>query len=180
MSIPPPQNQNPGYSHAPSDTQAISIENNYPATGAIYPPGQHPRVKSLLSLTLGSAAIFALTQILGIFTPVQESGITLSASSDSGAFQTDPLLSGILGLVVGLALYALVYSLIKKGKKSGRITGIVFCILGTIGAFFGIFSLLFIEMPWGLLSTIVYLAFFIVNIFWLMRAFHSDTKANLV
>lgn len=180
MSIPPPQNQNPGYSNAPSDTQAISIGNNYPATGAIYPPGQHPRVKSLLSLTLGSAAVYALTQILGFFAPTQRAGIFVNASTDAGSFKTGQLLGDILGLILGLSIYALVYSLIKRGRKAGLITGIVFCILGTASAFVGLFIIFFVGMPWGLLLAILYLAFFIVNIFWLMRAFHSDTKANLV
>lgn len=181
MSVPPPQNPYPSYESAPHDTQAILVNNSYPATGAIYPSGQHPRVKALLNLTLISGAIFAIAQILSMFAadainiPLVEANTEVTDSSAQASINFSPLIS----LIILVAIYFTVYSLLKKGKNSGRVTGIVFCILGLVAAFLNVFSFLIYEMPWGIIFTVLYLAVLIVNIFWLIRAFHADVKANL-
>lgn len=59
MTTPPSYQPDPNHQYAPSDTQAISVGDPR-LNGNGMAPGQHPKVKQLLNLTLGSAAAFIL------------------------------------------------------------------------------------------------------------------------
>lgn len=165
MTTPPSYQPDPNHQYAPSDTQAISVgDPRFNGNGMA--PGQHPKVKQLLNLTLGSAAAFILCNIVSTVLNSTKSLETASSVAFYGGV--------VAGILILAGLYFLVYSLISKGKNAGRITGIVFCILGLCSAAWNIFS------GGILVSAIFYAIAAIINILWLIKAFDSEVSANLV
>lgn len=179
MSVPPQYGQNPEYNNAPNDTQAISFGGQH--TGDNRPnPVAHPKIKSLLNLTLASAGVYALANIISLFTVNPQASVKVDGEQQlsSSAAASLGIVGGIISLLIALALYFLVYFLLKKGKNAGRITGIVFCVLGTLGALIGIFNIFNGRL--GILVGILELVLVVVNILWLVKAFDRDVKASLI
>lgn len=179
MSVPPQYGQNPEYNNAPNDTQAISLGGQYPG-GNRPNPVAHPKLKSLLNLTLASAGVYALSHIISMFVKTPEASMKVNGEQQlsDAAMGGLGVVANIIILIIMLGIYFLVYSLLKKGKNAGRITGIVFCILGTLGALIGIFNIF--NGGLGILVGILQLVMVIVNVLWLVKAFDRDVKASLI
>ena len=135
MSNPYPQ-QPEGARGGPPQYQAGGDQ--YGAHQGGHPGAAPPEVKRLLTLTLVSAAVYLLNDIVGIIavttvdTTEMYREMGLSADQIAAADQASGIgqITGIVMLVIALGLYALVYVFLKKGKNWARILGIVFAILG--------------------------------------------------
>lgn len=154
-------------------------------------PEQERKLASLVNLTWTTAGIFAVLQLLTLFTADIAYQASLDAleslGADASAGTTLALPEGdgpsyggtIAGLVIGLALFALVAILLKKRKNGGRITGFIFASLGIIGAAFTALSVLIYPQPWMLIMLLVTLAWLVCSILWIVKAANRDVTAAL-
>lgn len=154
-----------------------------------------PKHRRLLTLTLASAGLWALSLLLLLFqrdtfSQAFRESMEQSGGADTGqqltaeelAQVTDLLTSLFIGttvvlLLIGLALYALVYFPLRKGKNWARILGIVLAIMGTLSALSGVFSFVTTPGAVGVLASVLSLALVIVNILWLVNAFNPQVAS---
>ena len=159
MSNPYPQ-QPEGARGGPPQYQAGGDQ--YGAHQGGHPGAAPPEVKRLLTLTLVSAAVYLLNQVVGLIT---------AADQASGIGQ----ITGIVMLVIALGLYALVYVFLKKGKNWARVLGIVLSILSVVGTLIGLLG----AMAYGGLGIVLLvlgLVLVVVNVLWLVTAFKAPVK----
>ncbi|MFE7632349.1 hypothetical protein [Kocuria sp. NPDC057446] len=161
----------------------------YQATGDQYgagpghPGAAPPEVKRLLTLTLVSAAVYLLNDIVGMVVAAtadttamyQELGLSpdqiAAADQAAGVGQV----TGIVLLVIALGLYALVYVFLKKGRNWARVLGIVLSILSVVGTLIGLLG----AMAYGGLGIVLLilgLLLVVVNVLWLVTAFKAPVK----
>ncbi|MFI7581192.1 hypothetical protein [Kocuria kalidii] len=173
------------YSAHPDDARGGPPQ--YQATGDQYGAGRPgaapPEVKRLLTLTLVSAGLYLLNEIVGLVVTssvdlterYREMG--LSAEEIAVAEQTGgvALISGIVTLVIALGLYALVYVFLKKGKNWARVLGIVLSILSVIGTLIGVLGALAYGGS-GIVLLVLGLLLVVVNVLWLVTAFKAPVK----
>lgn len=189
-----PQYGQPGpYGQAPQYGQP----GQYPATGSRYgtqPYGVDGRYgtvpeprgfRTLLTLTLVSAALWVLSSLPAMFTmddmmdvvmrdAASQPGVTAEDMEMVSSFmRTAGITSIVISLIIGLGLYALVYFNLRGVKNWARILGIVFAILGALAIFSGI-GFLFSGSTMLILSGALTLAYAVVNIIWVITAFRSD------
>lgn len=173
------------YSPQPDDARGGPPQ--YQATGDQYGAGRPgaapPEVKRLLTLTLVSAGLYLLNEIVGLIVAstvdmterYREMG--LSAEEIAVAEQAGGItvVSGIVTLVIALGLYALVYVFLKKGKNWARVLGIVLSVLSVVGTLIGILG----AMAYGGLGIVLLvlgLLLVVVNVLWLVTAFKAPVK----
>ncbi|GAA1763950.1 hypothetical protein [Kocuria aegyptia] len=151
--------------------------------GAGHPGAAPPEVKRLLTLTLVSAAVYLLNDIVGLVvaatadTAAMYREMGLSADQIAAAEQTGGIatVTGIVMLVIALGLYALVYVFLKKGKNWARVLGIVLSVLSVIGTLIGLLG----AMAYGGLGIVLLvlgLVLVVVNVLWLVTAFKAPVK----
>ena len=180
MSNPYPQ-QPEGARGGPPQYQAGGDQ--YGAHQGGHPGAAPPEVKRLLTLTLVSAAVYLLNDIVGIIaattvdTTEMYREMGLSADQIAAADQASGIgqITGIVMLVIALGLYALVYVFLKKGKNWARVLGIVLSILSVVGTLIGLLS----AMAYGGLGIVLLalgLALVVVNVLWLVTAFKAPVK----
>jgi hypothetical protein len=180
MSNPYPQ-QPEGARGGPPQYQAGGDQ--YGAHQGGHPGAAPPEVKRLLTLTLVSAAVYLLNDIVGIIAATtvdstemyREMG--LSADQIAAADQASGIgqITGIVMLVIALGLYALVYVFLKKGKNWARVLGIVLSILSVVGTLIGLLG----AMAYGGLGIVLLvlgLVLVVVNVLWLVTAFKAPVK----
>ncbi|MEX5261337.1 hypothetical protein [Kocuria sp. CPCC 205263] len=180
MSNPYPQ-QPEGARGGPPQYQAGGDQ--YGARQGGHPGAAPPEVKRLLTLTLVSAAIYLLNDIVGLIaattvdTTEMYREMGLSADQIAAADQTSGVatVTGIVMLVIALGLYALVYVFLKKGKNWARVLGIVLSILSVVGTLIGLLG----AMAYGGLGVVLLvlgLVLVVVNVLWLVTAFKAPVK----
>ena len=180
MSNPYPQ-QPEGARGGPPQYQAGGDQ--YGAHQGGHPGAAPPEVKRLLTLTLVSAAVYLLNDIVGIIaattvdTTEMYREMGLSADQIAAAEQASGIgqIAGIVMLVIALGLYALVYVFLKKGKNWARVLGIVLSILSVVGTLIG----LLVAMAYGGLGIVLLvlgLVLVVVNVLWLVTAFKAPVK----
>jgi hypothetical protein len=150
--------------------------------GGGHPGAAPPEVKRLLTLTLVSAAIYLLNQVVGLITTA---GTDMSASYEQAGLSADQIAQteGVatifsVGIIVlALALYALVYVFLKKGKNWARVLGIVLAILSTLGVLLGLLTTALIGLSGlGIVGLFLGLLLVVVNVLWLVTAFKAPVK----
>lgn len=143
------------------------------------------RFRTLLTLTLVSAALWVLSALPGFFVLDEllggvlgeiesQPGISPQEVEAVNAFVgTAGMIGMVISVLVGLGLYALVYFNLRGVKNWARILGIVFAILGVLSIFQGI-GYLFSSNILVVLSGALTIAYVVVNIVWLVTAFRRD------
>ncbi|MEX5297588.1 hypothetical protein RCG67_02270 [Kocuria sp. CPCC 205292] len=168
----------------------------YQASGDQYGAGQYgggqygggrpgtapPEVERLLTLTLVSAAIYLVNQVLGLITTssadmsatYEQSGLTPEQIAQT---QSVGVIFSVVVIVVALALYALVYVFLKKGKNWARVLGIVLAILSTLGVLLGLLTTAMVGLSGtGIIGAVLGLLLVVVNVLWLVTAFKAPVK----
>ena len=169
----------------------------YPAPGSRYgtqPYGvggqygtvQEPaKFRTLLTLTLASAALYVLSALPALFAMDEildvtmadvavQPGVTAEDVEMAASFmRTAGLVGLVIAVLIGLGLYALVYFNLRGVKNWARVLGIVFAIIGLLSLFQGI-AYLFTGNPLIILSGVLTIAYVVVNIVWLVVAFRRD------
>ncbi|WP_414601885.1 DUF6264 family protein [Micrococcus sp.] len=209
---PDPQNPGPQYGQAPQYNQAPQ-HNQTPQYGepgsrfGTQPYGAAPqqfggpvaepkKFRTLLTLTLASAGLYALSGLISLFMDrtettrqmLQEQGRTGAELEQAvQASSTFGLIVGVVALVVVLGLYALVYVGLRSVKNWARITGIVFAIISVVmtllsllgaGLLAGLgLTIIDLGSPLGILSAVLSVVALVVNILWLVNAFNKDVAA---
>ena len=148
--------------------------------GADRPAAAPPELGRLLTLTLASAGIYLLNQLVGLYasSTVDRSQTyeQLGLSADQIAqTQNAAMVSSIVMLLIALGLYALVYMFLKKGKNWARVLGIVLSILSVVGTLIGLLG----AMAYGGLGIVLLvlgLVLVVVNVLWLVTAFKAPVK----
>ena len=180
--------QHPG--GAPEPTGPAGGPPRYTPTGDQYGAGRPdvatapPELQRLLTLTLVSAGLYLLSQLVSLFTAdaastadaLQEQGLS-AAEAASLAEQTAgvAMITSIAVIVVALVVYALVYVFLRKGRNWARVLGIVLTILSTVVTVIGIRGTLAIGGP-GIVVTLLSVVFVVVNVLWLATAFRAPVK----
>lgn len=180
--------QHPG--GAPEPTGPAGGPPRYTPTGDQYGAGRPdvatapPELQRLLTLTLVSAGLYLLSQLVSLFTAdaastadaLQEQGLS-AAEAASLAEQTAgvAMITSIAVIVVALVVYALVYVFLRKGRNWARVLGIVLTILSTVVTVIGILGTLAIGGP-GIVVTLLSVVFVVVNVLWLATAFRAPVK----
>ncbi|MFW3385959.1 UNVERIFIED_CONTAM: hypothetical protein RF648_08145 [Kocuria sp. CPCC 205274] len=179
MSNPYPQ-QPEGARGGPPQYQAGGDQ--YGAHQGGHPGAAPPEVKRLLTLTLVSAAVYLLNQVVGLITTA---GTDMSASYEQAGLSAEQIAQtqGVatifsVGIIVlALALYALVYVFLKKGKNWARVLGIVLAILSTLGVLLGLVTTALVGLSGlGIVGLLLGLVLVVVNVLWLVTAFKAPVK----
>lgn len=167
----------------------------YTPTGDQYGAGRPdpatapPEVRRLLTLTLASAVLYLLSQLVSLFgtdtadtaDALQQQGLS-AAEAATLAEQTAAIgmVAAIVLIVVALVLYALIYVFLKKGRNWARVLGIVLLILSTVLTALGIVTTLALgglaAGGLGIVVTLLSVAFVVVNVLWLVTAFKAPVK----
>ncbi|MFF0990628.1 hypothetical protein [Kocuria nitroreducens] len=162
----------------------------YQATGDQYGAGHGggrpgvapPEVQRLLTLTLVSAAVYLLNQVVGLITT---SSTDMSASYEQAGLSAEQIaqtesvgtIVAVGVIVVALVLYALVYVFLKKGKNWARVLGIVLAILSSLGVLLGLLTTAMMGLSGlGIVGLAVGLVLVVVNVLWLVTAFKAPVK----
>lgn len=148
--------------------------------GAGRPAAAPPELGRLLTLTLASAGLYLLNQLVGLYASstadMSETYEQLGLSADQIAqTQSTAMVTSIVMLLIALGLYALVYVFLKKGKNWARILGIVLSILSIVTSGIGLFGALMYGGV-GIVLLILGLLLIVVNVLWLVTAFKAPVK----
>ncbi|MDX2341155.1 MULTISPECIES: hypothetical protein [unclassified Micrococcus] len=217
MTTTPPQNPSPYGEPDPIDRPQYSTPGQYPAAGQYPAPSQDPapgtapgsrygtqpyapmgqggvlpeprRHRTLLTLTLASAALWLLANVPPLFglddmmrvvreSVSAEGGVPPEDVDRFEAFFRASFIGGVVvALLIGLAVYALVYFGLRAVKNWARIVGIVAAILGTLGALAGLLSFTTFPGLAGVIASLASLGLLVVNILWLVNAFSGEEAA---
>ncbi|MGX5357531.1 hypothetical protein [Kocuria sp. KH4] len=149
--------------------------------GAGRPAAAPPELGRLLTLTLASAGIYLLSQLVSLFT--SSSGEQTAALEEAGlsaeqiaSTQGIAMVTTIVLIVVAMVLYALIYVFLKKGKNWARVLGIVLGILSVVTTVLGLFVGGMAIAGLGIVSLILAVLFVVVNVLWLVTAFKAPVK----
>ena len=182
--------QHPG--GAPEPTGPAGGPPRYTQTGDQYGAGRPdvatapPELQRLLTLTLVSAGLYLLSQLVSLFTAdaastadaLQEQGLS-AAEAASLAEQTAgvAMITSIAVIVVALVVYALVYVFLRKGRNWARVLGIVLAILSTLGVLLGLVTTALVGLSGlGVVGLLLGLVLVVVNVLWLVTAFKAPVK----
>ncbi|MCJ8504127.1 hypothetical protein MRU69_04500 [Kocuria flava] len=167
-------------------------QGQYGAPQGQYGPGPHgaqgpaapPQLKRLLSLTLLSAALYAVSSIVSL---VASSTMDMTSMAERMGMPADQaqqaeamagqsaalsVVSGLVTLAIALGLYALVYVFVKKGRNWARILGVVLASLSALSVLFGFLGY-WLYGGWGVVLMAVGVAFVVVNVLWIVTAFRA-------
>ncbi|KLU09652.1 hypothetical protein BJF77_00685 [Kocuria sp. CNJ-770] len=184
MSVPPketpvsnPYPDRPGQPSGPPSYNA-SGGDQY---GGGRPAAAPPELGRLLTLTLASAGLYLLSQLVSLFTSfsgdqtavLEESGLS---ADQIASLQGTATITSIVLIVVAMALYALIYVFLKKGKNWARILGIVLGIISVVSTVLGLLVGGMAIAGLGIVSLILAIAFVVVNVLWLVTAFKAPIK----
>ena len=180
MSNPYPQ-QPEGAGGGPPQYQATGDQ--YGAGhGGGHPGAAPPEVNRLLTLTLVSAAVYLLNQVVGLLTT---SSTDMTASYEQSGLSADQIaqtesvamITTVVLVVIALALYALVYVFLKKGKNWARVLGVVLAILSTLAVLLGLLTTVMMGLSGlGVVGLVLGLLLVVVNVLWLVTAFKAPVK----
>lgn len=182
-----------GDRHGAPQGQYGAPQGQYGAPQGQYGPGPHgaqgpaaapPQLKRLLSLTLLSAALYAVSSIVSLVAsstmdltsmagrmgmPAEQAQQAEAMAGQSAALS---VVSGLVTLAIALGLYALVYVFVKKGRNWARILGVVLASLSTLSVLFGFLGY-WLYGGWGFVLMAVGAAFVVVNVLWIVTAFRA-------
>ncbi|MGQ1798810.1 hypothetical protein ACT4S5_16985 [Kocuria oceani] len=144
------------------------------------PAAAPPELGRLLTLTLASAGLYLLNQLVGLYASstadMSETYEQLGLSADQIAqTQSTAMVTSIVTMLIALGLYALIYVFLKKGKNWARILGIVLSILSIVINGLGLFGAL-LYGGLGVVLLILGLLLIVVNVLWLVTAFKAPIK----
>jgi drug/metabolite transporter (DMT)-like permease len=142
-----------------------------------------PEVQKLLTLTLVSAAIYLINQVLALIagTDVTQMYQQMDLSAEEATAmaaraQTFATLTTVIVLVVAAVVYGLVYTFLKKGRNWARVLGIVLAVLSVVSTVVGLVAAMAYGGP-GLIALLLGVVFVVVNILWLVTALKAPVKA---
>lgn len=143
------------------------------------------KFRTLLTLTLVSAALWVLSSLPGLFAFDDIMATVTGTLDDQPDFSAQDLeafttfartvgiASFVVTLIIGLGLYALVYFNLRGVKNWARVLGIVFAILGVLSIFSAVGYLFSTSLVVNLMGVLT-IAYVVVNILWLVVAFNKD------